>query len=335
MLAGEQAALAKVAYCIEPLARPDCNFVNTLAEAAEIVRRIGNPSLRIMVDTLAASLMEPEPVADAIRRWMPSGLVAHVQFNDRNRRGPGQGDDRFAPVVKALRETGYRGWIAMEPFVYEPDGPTCAARMIGYVAGLLESERMKVKLEDVERYRAAREDAARLPLRRDHRHRRHAGRDQGPHLAARRPDEPRRGGRSAGRQVVREEPGNSPTSRISTSSARRSTLPSNSIAHRVSTSPSTCSPAPMPSSTSAARRLGLNPLVAAYGPALLDRAILDALGRATGQSFATMIARNVAGHPHDVADAGHRGRRSRRRSCPASCRHQASTCATRSAWSIR
>jgi len=41
--------------------------------------------------------------------------------------------------------------------------------------------------------------------------------------------------------------------------------------------------------------LGLNPLVASYGPALLDRAILDALGRATGQSFATMIASNVPG----------------------------------------
>ena len=44
----------------------------------------------------------------------------------------------FAPIVRALRETGYAGWIAMEPFVYEPDGPTCAARMIGYVAALLE-----------------------------------------------------------------------------------------------------------------------------------------------------------------------------------------------------
>jgi len=138
LLAGERAATARVAYCIEPLAAPDCNFVNTLDEAAEIVRRLGNPALRTMVDTLAASLMEPEPVADAIRRWMPTGLVAHVQLNDRNRRGPGQGDDRFAPVVRALRETGYGGWVAMEPFVYEPDGATCAARMIGYVAGLLE-----------------------------------------------------------------------------------------------------------------------------------------------------------------------------------------------------
>ncbi|WP_421998221.1 mandelate racemase [Reyranella sp.] len=41
--------------------------------------------------------------------------------------------------------------------------------------------------------------------------------------------------------------------------------------------------------------LGLNPLVAAYGPALLDRAILDAVGKATGQSFATMITANVPG----------------------------------------
>jgi hypothetical protein len=41
--------------------------------------------------------------------------------------------------------------------------------------------------------------------------------------------------------------------------------------------------------------LGLVPLVASYGPALLDRAILDALGKASGLSFAEMIARNVPG----------------------------------------
>ena len=42
------------------------------------------------------------------------------------------------PSFRRSRETGYAGWVAMEPFIYEPDGPTCAARMIGYVSGLLE-----------------------------------------------------------------------------------------------------------------------------------------------------------------------------------------------------
>ena len=137
-LAAEAAQKAGVVYCLEPLARPDCNFVNTLAEAWAVVQRIGNPAFQSMVDTLAASLMEADSVADLIRRWVPTGLVRHVQLNDRNKKGPGQGDDKFADVLAALQSTGYDGWVAMEPFVYEPDGPTCAARMIGYVAGLLE-----------------------------------------------------------------------------------------------------------------------------------------------------------------------------------------------------
>ena len=41
--------------------------------------------------------------------------------------------------------------------------------------------------------------------------------------------------------------------------------------------------------------LGLVPLVASFGPALLDRAILDALGRVREQSFAQLIAGNAAG----------------------------------------
>jgi sugar phosphate isomerase/epimerase len=135
----DDAAKAGVVYCVEPLAAPDADFVNTLDEAASLVRRIGKPALKTMLDTSSAGLAEKEPVADLVRRWMPTGLVAHVQFNDRNRRGPGEGADKFAPVVRALRETGYEGWVAMEPFQYKPDGPACAARAAGYVSGLMEA----------------------------------------------------------------------------------------------------------------------------------------------------------------------------------------------------
>jgi hypothetical protein len=41
--------------------------------------------------------------------------------------------------------------------------------------------------------------------------------------------------------------------------------------------------------------LGLDPLVASYGPALIDRAVLDALGRARKLSFAGMIRANLPG----------------------------------------
>ncbi len=137
-IAAAAAQNVDVVYCLEPLAAPDCNFVNTIAEASAVVQRIGNPAFKSMLDTSAAGNQETETPADLIRRWMPTGLIAHVQLNDRNRRGPGEGEDKFGPVLQALDETGYAGWVAMEPFIYEPDGPTCAARMIGYIWGLLE-----------------------------------------------------------------------------------------------------------------------------------------------------------------------------------------------------
>lgn len=135
----DAAQAAGVVYCIEPLSPPQTPCINTVAEAAEIVTAVGNPALRTMIDCSSAAVSETGPLADLIRRWVPTGLIAHVHFNDPNRRGPGEGDLAFAPIVAALREVGYAGDIGVEPFVYRPDGPACAARAIGYVRALFEA----------------------------------------------------------------------------------------------------------------------------------------------------------------------------------------------------
>ncbi|MBL8386058.1 MAG: sugar phosphate isomerase/epimerase [Burkholderiales bacterium] len=137
--AGAAARAAGVTYCIEPLSPAQTRVINTLADAAAIVRAVDNPHLRTMIDTSSAGVSEAEPVADLIRRWMPTGLVAHVQVNDPNRRAPGQGAMEFGPILRALADTGYAGVVAAEPFEYVPDGPGCAARAIGYLQGLAES----------------------------------------------------------------------------------------------------------------------------------------------------------------------------------------------------
>ncbi len=135
----DHAHAAEVTYCIEPLAPSETQIINTVAEAAALVDEIGSPGLRTMVDTSAAGLAEEEPLAALIDRWLPTGRIAHVQVNDRNRRGPGEGEDRFTPVFAALKRGGYGGVVAVEPFKYVPDGQATAARAIGYIRGILES----------------------------------------------------------------------------------------------------------------------------------------------------------------------------------------------------
>jgi D-psicose/D-tagatose/L-ribulose 3-epimerase len=140
--AAQAAAAAKVTYCLEPLAPRETDLFTTVAEAARMVREIGRDSLRTMIDCSAAGQGESEPVHALMERWMPSGLIGHVQVNDPNRRGPGQGDLDFGPILRVLARMEHAGHfpgiVAVEPFDYVPDGPGCAARAIGYLKGIVQ-----------------------------------------------------------------------------------------------------------------------------------------------------------------------------------------------------
>ena len=133
------AARTGVVYCIEPLSKRETSLVNTIAEAAELVRAIDHPNFRTMIDCSAAGQSEAESIPDLIDRWLPTGLIAHLQVNDPNRRGPGQGEMKFAPILAALKRQNYAGTIAVEPFDYSPDGEGVAAFSVGYLRGLREA----------------------------------------------------------------------------------------------------------------------------------------------------------------------------------------------------
>jgi sugar phosphate isomerase/epimerase len=135
----DAAKAAGVVYCVEPLSRQQTACVNTIEEAAAIVRAVNSSGLRTMLDTSSAGATETESIPDLINKWLPTGLIAHVHLNDPNRRGPGEGDLKFAPIFQALREQNYAGDFGIEPFIYRPDGQGCAARAIGYVRGVIEA----------------------------------------------------------------------------------------------------------------------------------------------------------------------------------------------------
>jgi sugar phosphate isomerase/epimerase len=143
--AARRAEACGVTYCLEPLSRRETDLFNTVAQAVEMVEAVGSPALRTMIDCSAAGQEEGVAIAALMERWIPTGHIAHVQVNDPNRRGPGQGDMAFAPILATLQrlqaQGHYRGIVAVEPFDYVPDGMSSAARAIGYLRGLLEAQR--------------------------------------------------------------------------------------------------------------------------------------------------------------------------------------------------
>lgn len=140
--AARRAEACDVTYCIEPLSTRETDLINTVAAAVALVEQIGSPAFKTMIDCSAAGQVESESIAALMARWMPTGHIAHVQVNDPNRRGPGQGELAFAPILRELQRQQaaghYRGIVAVEPFDYVPDGMGSAARAIGYLRGLLQ-----------------------------------------------------------------------------------------------------------------------------------------------------------------------------------------------------
>jgi sugar phosphate isomerase/epimerase len=127
-----------VIYCIEPLLRTNTNFINTVDEALHLVREINHPNFKMMFDCRNACAQE-KSLIDALLLALRSGHLRHIHINDASGKGPGFGKIRFTPVLKALAEDGYRGYISVEVFPVDPDPETVASRSIGYLRGILEA----------------------------------------------------------------------------------------------------------------------------------------------------------------------------------------------------
>ncbi|MBN1445098.1 MAG: sugar phosphate isomerase/epimerase, partial [Candidatus Omnitrophica bacterium] len=57
----------------------------------------------------------------------------HFHVNDRNLGGPGFGDVDFAPIIRALKDAGYGGWLSVEVFDFSPGPEAIAKKSIEYL----------------------------------------------------------------------------------------------------------------------------------------------------------------------------------------------------------
>jgi sugar phosphate isomerase/epimerase len=119
------AELRGVTILVEALPANQSDVINSLAEAVAIVQQINSPAVQTMFDTHNA-VDEKEEHASLIRKYRE--FIHHVHVNELDGREPGTGKYDFRPVLQALAEIRYPGWISLEVFDFTRGAEEVAER---------------------------------------------------------------------------------------------------------------------------------------------------------------------------------------------------------------
>jgi len=123
---GAHAGRHGVPLLYEPLNRYETNLLNRQLDAAQFLgaRRLDN--VRLLCDLFHMNIEEVS-AADALRAC--GSRVGHVHFADSNRRAVGFGHTDVTPVVAALKDIGFAGYLSGE-ILPLPDPEAAAAQTI-------------------------------------------------------------------------------------------------------------------------------------------------------------------------------------------------------------
>ena len=124
-----------VVLCMEPLTAQETDFINTCAEAIELKDRVDHPAFLLHQDVKAMLGAEQDSVPDLIHRYRD--VCGHFHVNDTNLLGPGMGETDYHPILKALLDVGYDGWISVEVFDYSPGAEKIAKKSLNYMKQIL------------------------------------------------------------------------------------------------------------------------------------------------------------------------------------------------------
>jgi len=114
---------------LEPVNRYESNFINTLSEGVEFIKRVGASNLGLLADTFHMNIEEVS-IYDSIIQ--AKDYITHVHFADSNRWAPGCGHLNFAKIVQTLKKIDYQGYVSAEILPF-PDPDSCASLTIEHL----------------------------------------------------------------------------------------------------------------------------------------------------------------------------------------------------------
>lgn len=128
-----------VTLLLEPVNRYETDFVNTVEEGAQLMRRINRSNMMLMPDVFHMNI-EDRHIGRELARHIAH--IKYIHFADSNRLAPGQGHTDFHDIFDRLLQAGYDGWISAE-ILPKPDPDTAARQTAGFLLPLISSYNTK------------------------------------------------------------------------------------------------------------------------------------------------------------------------------------------------
>lgn len=123
-----------VDIALETVTIMQTNFINTMAEGVEMVKRVNKPNFKMMIDVFHLNL-EEKNLYEAIEKYSPHNI--HVHLSDNNRKYPGNCGLNFEEIIKVFHKCGYDGVFCTEIFQF-PSMEEAAKQSISHLAPILE-----------------------------------------------------------------------------------------------------------------------------------------------------------------------------------------------------
>jgi D-psicose/D-tagatose/L-ribulose 3-epimerase len=111
--AAEHAGEAGVRLSVEPLNRFEVYFLNTMADANQLVKEVDHPNYGYLYDSFHANIEEKDVYRSVVDN--ASG-INHVHISENDRGIPGSGHVHWDATFNGLKDCRYDGWFTIEAF---------------------------------------------------------------------------------------------------------------------------------------------------------------------------------------------------------------------------
>lgn len=124
-----------VTIALETVTLMQTDFINTMAEAVAMIKRVDRRNFGLMMDIFHMNI-EEKNLLEGIRAYSPYNL--HVHLSDNNRHYPGHCGFDFEKIFQTFKDCGYDGNFCTEIFQL-PNMEEAAAGAIRHLAPILET----------------------------------------------------------------------------------------------------------------------------------------------------------------------------------------------------